>query len=149
FVASATFLLAGGVAALGITTRLRTTVVFGGTAMRSGRRPNGPEQADQCRQQHRSQVHPHDFRLLIGTRANSVNASTWGSGSGVLKVRPSEAAIPKTVRLQSSLLHVRRRTSAGQTDAAGPPQAFLGPSPSIGSDGLLVLESEGGLQGVG
>jgi hypothetical protein len=91
FVAGATLLLTGSVAALGITTRRRTTVVFGGTAMRCGRGLDGPEQADQCRQQRRSQVHPHDVRLLKSTRANCGNSSSWGSGSGVLKVRPSRA----------------------------------------------------------
>src|SRR5262249_12964047 len=92
FVAGATLLLAGGVAALGVTTRLRTTVVFGGTAVRCRRRLDGPEQADQGRQQQRSQAHPHDFRLLISTRAQSDHVSIWGSGSAVLKVRPSKAA---------------------------------------------------------
>jgi hypothetical protein len=61
FVAGATLLLACREATLCIAAWVPATSIFPGTAIRCGGVLNGPEQADQCSQQRRSQAHPHDF----------------------------------------------------------------------------------------
>jgi hypothetical protein len=60
-VTRATLLLAGGKAALGVATRLRTAVILRCAAVACDGRLDRPEQADHCSQQRRSQAHPHDF----------------------------------------------------------------------------------------
>jgi hypothetical protein len=84
FVAGLALLLTGAETALGVTARLLTTGVRGGAAIGCGRGLDSPEQAGQRDKQRRSQTHPHDFCLLIGTgKGHSQRSEVRGQRSEV------------------------------------------------------------------